>query len=158
MTLTEVALALGLAVSPQQAYIDEAARTMGVSSTMLTAIVRHEGGKTCLVKKNSDGSYDVGRAQINTIHSEELKRKYNIRMIDVACDDRLNALVAAWHLSNKTKEVNGDIVKGAGRYHSKTPKYAQPYLSKIMPLYQKEKQKLESLKRNLVAKRSLAKR
>lgn len=134
-SLTELALVLSLRIPAEQMFIDEAAATFGVNPLLLTAIIEHEAGETCSVNRNTDGSADLGRAQINTVHADELIRKFGLRLIDVACDDRINALVAAWHLRKKIDEAGGDEWAGAGRYHSKTAHHALNYVKAVQKRY-----------------------
>lgn len=113
----------------------EAAAKFGINPFILAAIIRHESGKTCMVKKNEDGTSDLGRAQINTVHGDRLYREFGIKMIDVACDDRLNSLVGAWHYSNKLKEGKGHPWVGVGRYHNKQSEFAVPYIKLVREKY-----------------------
>jgi soluble lytic murein transglycosylase-like protein len=120
-------------------YVEKEAVSFNLPPLILLAIIKHESGKTCMMKPNSDGTYDMGRAQINTIHSEELAVKRGISMESVACDDRINALVAAWHLKNKRNELyhrgEHDIWSAVGRYHDKRKSYSAPYIRKVKKSY-----------------------
>lgn len=134
--LLELALSTGLALTPVEKMVDNSASRHRVDPFILLSIVVTEGGKDCQVEENSDGSLDLGRAQINTIHSKALERM-GLRLIDVACNPELNIDVAAWHLRNKLNETGGDIWRAAGRYHSKTAVYALAYLKRLTKVYQK---------------------
>jgi hypothetical protein len=120
-------------------FVEQEANSFSLPPLILLSIIQHESGKTCMVKKNSDGTYDLGKAQINTIHAEELVKKRGISLDTVACDDRTNALVAAWHLRNKVDELYArgeeDIWAAVGRYHDKRKKFANPYILKVKAAY-----------------------
>ncbi|MCF2901844.1 lytic transglycosylase domain-containing protein [Pseudoalteromonas sp. OFAV1] len=103
----------------------------GVPELAIKAILDVEGGKMCTVSKNSNGSYDLGPMQINTIHMSSIKEQYPEATIkDIACRPCLNITLGTWILSKRINEVD-DIWKGIGNYHSKTPKYHDKYLEKI---------------------------
>lgn len=82
MTLRAVTLALGLLLAWSQAKartppdcITHAARFHGVKEMVLRAIAFHESRmKTWEVRRNTNGTYDIGVMQINTIHLAELAR------------------------------------------------------------------------------------
>ena len=43
---------------------------------VLKAILKVEGGKIGTVSKNTNGSYDLGLMQINTIHLPDIKKRF----------------------------------------------------------------------------------
>ncbi len=97
----------------------------------IKAIMEVEGGKMCTLSKNSNGSYDMGIMQINTIHYPSIVEQYpSLKIEDIACKPCLNITLGAWILSKRIKEAD-DLWKGVGNYHSKTPKYHKKYLEKI---------------------------
>ncbi|MFT6905814.1 MAG: hypothetical protein ACJAS1_002477 [Oleiphilaceae bacterium] len=120
-------------------YAEQEAISFGLPPLILQSIIKHESGETCMVKRNNDGSFDLGRAQINTIHADQLYKLAKVDVKSVACDDRINALIAAWHLKRKQKELqkrgNNDIWAAVGRYHDKRQRYAAPYIQKVKKAY-----------------------
>ncbi|MGH8077273.1 MAG: lytic transglycosylase domain-containing protein, partial [Lysobacter sp.] len=62
---------------PQSSCMSTAAQRYHLPVPILQAVVKTEGGWDGLKKRNANGSYDLGRAQINTIHLAELA-KYGI--------------------------------------------------------------------------------
>ncbi len=131
--------AKGYTLDPTRSLINrsdlEAATRFRINPLLLAAVVKHESGETCMANRNTDGSYDLGRAQINTIHAEELYERKGIKLSDIACDDRTNSNIGAWHLRNKIVEGNGDPWVGVGRYHDKRSRYAVPYIKKVRAMY-----------------------
>tara|TARA_B100000749_G_scaffold280352_1_gene276110 strand:- start:1991 stop:2446 length:456 start_codon:yes stop_codon:yes gene_type:complete len=102
-----------------------------VPELAIKAILDVEGGKMCTVSKNSNGSYDLGLMQINTINLPYIQEQYpEITAEDIACKPCLNITAGTWLLSQRIREEN-DVWKGIGHYHSRTPKYRDRYLKRI---------------------------
>lgn len=102
-----------------------------VPELAIKAILDVEGGRMCTVSKNSNGSYDLGLMQINTINLPYIQEQYpDITAEDIACKPCLNITAGTWLLSQRIREEN-DVWKGIGHYHSRTPKYRDRYLKKI---------------------------
>lgn len=134
---TSVALALGATLmAPAQAgpaglsdrvigCSAQAAQYHGVNADVLRAILLVEsGGKPLAVNRNSNGTLDVGIAQINSIHFKELK-KYGIRP-DHLFDECIATFVAAWHYAKQVK-LYGNTWRAIGAYHSRTPSHNEKY-------------------------------
>ncbi|WP_052331243.1 lytic transglycosylase domain-containing protein [Vibrio parahaemolyticus] len=106
-----------------------------INSNVIKAIILVEGGKSGTMSRNSNGTYDMGVMQINTIHLPDIQRKYpTVTWRDVAYDPCVNIGIGTWILSKRLKETN-DYWVGVGNYHSKTPKYRNRYLKKIYEAY-----------------------
>lgn len=101
-----------------------------VHPDLLLAIQKVEGGDLGLVMKNTDGSYDLGRWQINTIHLKELG-VYGLQWWHLAWDDCVNVMVAAWHLRRCLDRYPRDFWRGVGCYHSKTPSLNRHYQQRV---------------------------
>ncbi len=96
--------------------VTEAANYHAVSPWTLRAIIQVESRfNAAAVNRNTNGTTDVGLAQINSIHFKELGRH------GIAPRDLLNgcisSYVAAWHLK---KQINayGNTWYAVGAYHS----------------------------------------
>lgn len=111
-----------------QCVISAAAR-YSIPVPVFQAVLRTEGGWVGLKKRNTNGSYDLGPAQINTIHLPEL-RQYGITETALANDICTNLHVAAYRLRSEINRV-GEFWRGIGNYHSRTPKYHNIYLGKV---------------------------
>jgi hypothetical protein len=99
----------------------------------LKAIRKVENGGVCTVSVNSNGTYDLGPMQINTIHMPDILNHYpSITLEDVACKPCLNITIGSWILKSRINEADGDVWLGVGNYHSKTPKVRKRYLDKIV--------------------------
>ncbi|ECH9341663.1 conjugal transfer protein [Salmonella enterica subsp. diarizonae] len=99
-----------------------------VPANIMLAIAEKEGGSTGLENKNrnSNGSYDVGRMQFNTLYLKDLK-KYGITAEDVAQPGCYSYDLAAWRIRGHIKNDRGDIWTKAANYHSRTPYYNEIY-------------------------------
>lgn len=113
-----------------------AAKSYSVPPAVLVGILEVEGGKVGQeVGPNSNGSYDLGPMQINTIWlpklseywgvSEDTARKW---VRDNACT---NMSVAAWILKKNIEETES-LPKAIAYYHSRTPKFGKRYKKKVI--------------------------
>ncbi|MEC4339759.1 lytic transglycosylase domain-containing protein [Stenotrophomonas pavanii] len=93
------------------------------------AVLKTEGGWNGLKKINTNGSYDMGVAQINTIHLPEL-RKYGISEQMLVNDSCTNVHVAAYRLRSEINRVP-DFWVGVGNYHSRTPHLNRAYQARV---------------------------
>jgi hypothetical protein len=107
-----------------------------INPFILRAIYDVEAGKLGRKSKNSNGTYDHGPMQINTIWLKRLQ-KYNIDQNNLTNNACVNVHVATWILRQEIINANGDIWKGVGNYHSKTQKYHNRYLRKVYTAYKK---------------------
>jgi hypothetical protein len=96
---------------------------------VLQAVIATEGGWDGLKKRNRNGSYDLGRAQINTVHLQELS-KYGVSEQQLMSDVCVNYHVAAYRLRFEINRA-GEFWRGVGNYHSRTPSLSQSYQSRV---------------------------
>lgn len=109
--------------------VDTAAAAYGLPAHVFRAVLRTEGGWAGLKKRNTNGSYDLGPAQINTIHLPELS-KHGITEHMLVHDACINIYVGAYRLKVEIERV-GDLWRGVGNYHSRTPHLHQAYLKRV---------------------------
>lgn len=113
-----------------------------VPANVLMAIVQLEGGQNGMEKRNSNGSFDLGKVQINTVHLKEWRQKFGFSFQQLEAikhflkvDGCYNVDVAAWILRQRLSETKwGDFWVRAANYHSKTPEYNSIYRAKLVPL------------------------
>lgn len=100
---------------------------------LLYSIGKHESKlNPNAINKNTNGTYDVGIMQINTIHLPELA-KYGITLKDL-WDPQTNIRVGAWVLAGCVSR-HGYTTKALGCYNGdKTGKYS----AKIMKIFSEE--------------------
>ncbi|MDE1179630.1 lytic transglycosylase domain-containing protein [Paraburkholderia sp.] len=133
------ALALLLVMIANVAYaadgkecFNEAAAYQGVNPQVLRAVAWYESkGDAAAVHQNSNGSIDVGQAQINSIHFSALARQgVPHRALTDPC---VNVYVAAWLLKQKMIKY-GNTWAAIGAYHSESPKLRDAYARSIQKI------------------------
>jgi len=112
-----------------------AAQTYSVPPAVLVGIYQVEGGKPGQAVGNTNGTYDLGPMQINTIWIPELADKWgvsnNTALQWVKNDPCTNMGVAAWILRGHMDRT-GNLSTAIAHYHSKTPKFGTPYKGKVI--------------------------
>lgn len=97
-----------------------------VPANVLLAIAEKEGGKPGEKSKNSNGTYDFGVMQFNTVYLTDLQA-HGITADDVLAPGCYPYDLAAWRLRTHLQKDSGDLWTRAANYHSKTPKYNTIY-------------------------------
>lgn len=117
-----------------------AAQTYSVPPTVILGVLNVEGGKVGMASPNTNGSYDLGPMQINTIWVPELASYWRVSektalrwLRDDAC---INIGVGAWILRKKMNET-GSLVGGIAGYHSLTPRLGSTYRNKVLTAMQR---------------------
>lgn len=120
----------------------QAAVRRNVPANVLLAIGQHEAGKEGSQILNKNGSYDLGRAGINTTHLKELANygvKPEVATYYLKFDGCYNYEMAAFLLQRHLYQCQSDFWTCVGNYHSKSrdpSKNAKnlAYQAKIRPL------------------------
>lgn len=114
-----------------------ASQTYSVPPAVLVGIYKAEGGEVGQEVKNTNGSYDLGPMQINTVWLPELANKWGVQeetarqwVRDDACT---NVGVSAWILKGHLEET-GSLSKAIAHYHSRTPHHGNRYQSKVIDI------------------------
>jgi len=96
------------------------------------AVLRTEGGRPGQARRNANGTWDYGPAQINSSWIPRLRRR-GLPASDATLRHNtcFNLYVSGWILR---RELDGapDLWTGLVRYHSRTPTYQQRYLQRIL--------------------------
>lgn len=138
--------------------INSAAKKYQIHPLVIEAITVVEGGHVGTVSKNTNGTYDLGIMQINTINIENVQREYpNYRFEDIAFSPCGNIMSGTYLLSQHFKKTK-DIWKAVGNYHSKTPKYHNRYLAKAKAAYRKLLKEYRREQANAASKRRSTRR
>lgn len=108
-----------------------------VPADVLLAIGQQEAGREGMALKNKNGSFDLGRVGINTVHLAELA-KYGIPP-DVATyylmyDGCYNYDMAAFLLQRHLANCKQDFWTCVANYHSATPDKNAAYKTRIIPM------------------------
>lgn len=109
--------------------IAKAANEFGIPETPIRVILDVEAGTLGKVSRNTNGSYDIGPMQINSLWLKPL-REFGISEADVRDNLCINISVGAWILA-KQIDRHKDIAKAIAHYHSSTPKHQHRYLGLI---------------------------
>lgn len=112
-----------------------AAQTYEVPPAVMVGILQVEGGRIGQQVSNTNGSYDLGPMQINTIWVPMLADYWGVNhptakrwIRDDACT---NMGVAAWILKRHMVET-GSLSKAIAHYHSRTPSLGYSYKAKVI--------------------------
>lgn len=113
-----------------------AAQTYAVPPAVLVGIQQVEGGQIGqAVGPNSNGTYDLGPMQINTLWIPELARNWGVSEATaqrwVRDDPCTNMGVAAWILRGHIEETKS-LSKAIAHYHSRTPHHGHAYKAKVV--------------------------
>lgn len=117
------------------ACVMAAAQLQDIHPMNILTILRVEGGKVGDYSENKNGSKDLGPMQINdsvwipTIADMHFKGNINDATNAVQNDGCYNVHIGAWILRKQINSADGDIIEGIGRYHSRTPKHKNRYIS-----------------------------
>jgi soluble lytic murein transglycosylase-like protein len=111
---------------------EKAGAYQGVNPLVLRAVAwRESKGDASAVNHNTNGSIDVGQAQINSIHFSELARQgIPHRALTDPC---VNIFVAAWLLKQKMVRY-GNTWRAIGAYHSESPGERDAYARSIQAI------------------------
>lgn len=117
-----------------------AAQTYSVPPAVMVGILQVEGGAIGQQVRNTNGSYDLGPMQINTIWVPELASFWGVEQVTAARwirdDACTNMGVAAWILRRHMDET-GSLSKAIAHYHSKTPSRGYSYKAKVVEAMRK---------------------
>jgi hypothetical protein len=112
-----------------------ASSTYQVPPAVMIGIMQVEGGKVGEQSSNTNGTYDLGPMQVNTIWMPKLARYWHVTPSVakqwVRDDGCVNVHVSAWILKQKIAET-GNLFRGIAHYHSATPGKGYGYASKVI--------------------------
>lgn len=157
-TLTGVALATVLAATPfttNAANVtkswtcwDASAKKHGLNPLMLMAIGSVESSlREGIASRNTNGSYDLGIMQINTIHLPYFN-KMGYSRHELQYNSCKNIMAAGYLLKTSIKKY-GYNVNGIGGYHSNTPHRRIAYGRKVLKEYYRLSNKYYGLAKRL---------
>lgn len=97
--------------------VKDAAYTYGLEPCLIQSVLRAEGGKEGELTYHSNGSVDIGRAQIN--QGGEWERVFNevgISSTQIKDDSNISALLAAFIIFVEYSR-SGDLIQGISAFH-----------------------------------------
>ncbi len=117
-----------------------AAQTYSVPPAVMVGILQVEGGNIGQQVRNTNGSYDLGPMQINTVWVPQLADYWGVDNITAARwvrdDACTNMGVAAWILRSHMDET-GSLSQAIAHYHSRTPSKGYAYRAKVIEAMRK---------------------
>lgn len=113
--------------------VNQAAVAHHVPAALLISILKVEGGRAGLAKRNTNGSYDYGPMQINSIWLEKLA-PYGYSREHIQNDPCANMWVGAWILSQRIA-ASKNLWHGIASYHSYTEAKNLAYQYKVWNIY-----------------------
>lgn len=112
-----------------------ASQTYKVPPAVMIGIMHAEGGRIGQQVRNTNGSYDLGPMQVNTLWLPQLSRLWGVDVATahswVRDNGCVNVYVAAWILRQKIDDTYG-LYSGIAHYHSATPWRGQRYADKVI--------------------------
>ncbi|UJF20331.1 lytic transglycosylase domain-containing protein (plasmid) [Vibrio sp. SS-MA-C1-2] len=118
--------------------VAQVAKEKFVPQDYLNLLIISEGGKKGSTVRNSNGSYDLGVAQVNTIHASFIEKKYpGSTWQDVALDPKLNISISAdiFRRCLNHPLVKNNVWEGVGCYNSMTVNVRTPYVYRTMKVW-----------------------
>lgn len=109
--------------------VQHAAQVFGIHQLPLYLILDVEGGTLGKVSANTNGTYDIGPAQINSWWLPTLA-KAGISEDALRNDLCTNVLASGWIYAQALRQT-GNMAKAIALYHSPTPKHQYRYLGMI---------------------------
>lgn len=103
------------------------AEQLNLPVLMLYGVLYQEAGSPGRVSKNTNGTYDIGPMQINSIHLPFFRANYGLSEADLKNNGCLNVWAGGVLLWQHLRASGGDYWKAIGNYHSKTPQFHQKY-------------------------------
>lgn len=93
----------------------------------LYGVLYQEGGTPGKVSKNTNGTYDIGPMQVNSIWLPFFRTNYGITEAQLRNDGCLNVWAGGALLWMEVQRAKGDYWKAIGNYHSRTPIHHDRY-------------------------------
>ena len=117
-----------------------ASRTYGVPELVIRSILKVEGGQVGTMSRNTNGSFDLGPMQINTINLKIINKEYPfLTWRHITYNPCVNIMVGTWFLKSKIRNRGGVSWEGVGDYHSVTPSKRSVYLQRFLGHYNRLK-------------------
>ncbi|MFT8719647.1 lytic transglycosylase domain-containing protein [Acetobacter sp.] len=122
--------------APLLACMLAAAIRYDIPPRVLPAIWEIERGANGMVRRNKDGSSDLGLMQINTRWIQPIAELTRMPEVQAAArlvsDGCFNVAASAMVLRTYLNETHGDLMKAVGDYHSHTAGLNEAYQKKVI--------------------------
>lgn len=129
----------GHATDGVHACIDRISARFAIEPLPLELLLEVEGGAVGSVRRNGDGSEDLGPMQVNTVHLP-MFAALGISREDLRDNrDCRNVLAATLLYLRHLRDSGGDAARAIARYHSKTPRHALRYLLRVQGVIERRR-------------------
>lgn len=122
--------------------LGDASRRFRVPASLIRAIMDVEGGTEGRVSYNTNGSYDIGPMQINSIWLADVEKRGG--SLQLLLHHRCaNIHFGTWLLSRELGGIDplridtGSFWRAVGNYHSRTPEHNAAYSQKVWLAWRK---------------------
>lgn len=121
------------------ACVYRSAADYSLSPLVFLALLKQEsGGRTGLVSPNTNGTFDLGPAQLNTSSwAAFFEKKYNISKADMIHNMCQSIRAMAYAVRYEINGANGDLWRGIGNYHSRTKVHHDKYVKAVYAQYRR---------------------
>jgi len=113
--------------------INQAAVTYHVPAVLIVSVLLTEGGKVGSMTSNTNGTFDYGPMQINTVWLDKIK-PYGFSEHSIQYDPCVNVWVGTWILSQRIADAT-DVWYGVGSYNSYSLPQNYRYKHKVSNVY-----------------------
>lgn len=114
--------------------INRAALAYHVPAKLVLSVLLTEGGHVGTARLNTNGSYDYGPMQINTVWLPKVKQ-YNITREDLQYNACTNVWVGTWILSQRIADSPSNLEYGIGSYNSYSVPQNYRYRTKVVGMH-----------------------
>ena len=122
--------------APYLACMAFVAQAYALPPRVLPSIQAVEAGAPGIVRRNTDGTEDLGVMQVNTLWLPVLARRMSLpeaevreRLVSRTC---FNIAVAGMILRTYLNETRGNLLRAVGNYHSHTPVLNYRYQARVL--------------------------
>lgn len=117
--------------------VHSSASAYNVNPLIILSVLKVEsGGRVGIVSRNTNGTHDLGPSQFNTSSwAKILIEKYKIPREALINDMCQSVRAMAFALRTEINGAGGDMWKGIGNYHSRTPKHHVKYIRLVYGAY-----------------------
>ncbi|MFJ1470292.1 lytic transglycosylase domain-containing protein [Massilia orientalis] len=117
--------------------IRSSSATYQINPLLMIAVLKVESnGRTGVVARNTNGTDDLGPSQFNTDSwAKVLIEKYKIPREALVHDMCQSVRALGFALRTEINAAGGDLWKGLGNYHSRTPKHHDKYVNLVYGAY-----------------------
>jgi len=117
--------------------IRDSSSAYDINPLLMLAVLKVESnGRTGIVAKNTNGTDDLGPSQFNSDSwAKVLIVKYKIPREALIHDMCQSVRALGFALRTEINAAGGDLWKGLGNYHSRTPKHHEKYKALVWGAY-----------------------